>query len=252
MIHVFGNEFNRKVEVVDFEDEQELISSLEDKFYQIVFLNILQAGLPGELDIIQDIHIQNPGTIYMSLCPEERYMYYRDVAQEFAYLQDPIRYEKLKIDLMRAMKEIDFREKRRGFEDKYISIQLKRRTDIVEIDRITYVEKTRYSTIIHTLDRDYYSFKDCKELYKKLEGKPNQFILTDEKHIINFYHLYDMEKYTKSYKSFKRKKAQFFAVMKGYAHVPIKEVYYNKLLKRFVNEIVKGKKVNQNLSKTSI
>lgn len=238
MLHVFENEYQKKILIEEFIDEKEFVARLDNRRYHLVFFNILQAGGAAELDIAQDVHIKNPGINFISLCPKETYHYYRALAKETASLEEMLSYKKLKKVLIKAIQRIDCKENPEEFSRRYGKIQLKRRVDYIELDRITYLEKKKNYVIVHTLDRDFYSYTDCQELYSKLDKE--KFLNTHKNYIINYHLLYSMDKKEGKKRWWGLEKVDYFAVMEGYSQVPIKEAYYPKLFRKFIDEVIKG------------
>jgi hypothetical protein len=245
MLHVLSNELSRSFQISRYDTETELINDLDEKVYHMIFINILQAGTPRALDYAQDIHIKNPGVLLLSLCPAEEYKYFRDIAKEYASFKGAIQYNEIKNVLCKALKQIDVQENVQESEQKYAKIKLKRKEDYVEIDRITYVEKKKNYIGIHTVDRSFYCYNDCQELFEKLSMRPEQFLRVADNYLINFNQLYGMEKVEGTKKLWIKKRNQYYAIMVGYKQVPIEEENYDSIFKRFVDEIIKNNRNRQ-------
>lgn len=240
MLHVLSNELDRNFQINRYDNADTLLKELEKKEYNMIFINIIQAGSPRLLEYAQDIHIKNPNALMFSLCPADDYKYYKDIAKEFTCFKGMLRYHEIKNALIRAIKCIDLTEQDSELRERYAKIQLKMKIDYVELDRITYVEKKRNYVGIHTIDRSYYCYSECIELFDKLSRRPEQFIQVAYNYYINFYQLYGMEKVEGSKKFWLKRKSQYYAVMVGYKQVPMEAENYDFIFQRFVDEIIKN------------
>lgn len=188
MITVYGNETGQKLILDTWESGIALLDAVKggDKDYDIIFLDIEMPELSG-MEAGEELRRMGKN---MALCFVTSFNEYALNAYQIdaiGYVVKPIQYLDLKKMMEKAEMQYWYRKKTEEAQKRYLEVKCGRRTAIIDLEKVVYIEKRRNQCVFHLTDGEQICYDTLKNIYKQLDH--DIFMQIHQGFIANYNHV---------------------------------------------------------------
>lgn len=154
--------------------------------YQIYFLDVNMPDMQGTT-VAKELRNIGKNSVICFVTSFKEYAYDAFQVEAMDYIVKPINYEQLKKFMDKAIVLCRLHIEVQEAEKKYLSIQQRQTTIILEQRHILYIEKRRNQCVVCTNTEEILCYNTLKNLYEQLNS--SIFMFTHQGYIVNFYHI---------------------------------------------------------------
>ncbi len=170
MITVYGNETSRKFTLDAWESGAALLDAVKrgDKDYDVIFLDIEMPELSG-MEAAGELRSMGKN---MALCFVTSFNDYALNAYQIdaiGYVIKPIQYLDLKKMMEKAEMQYWYRKKTEEAEKRYLEVMCDRRSVIIDLEKVVYIEKRRNQCVFHCTNGEQICYDTLKNISKRLD-----------------------------------------------------------------------------------
>lgn len=188
MITVYGNEAGRELTMDTWASATDLLDAVKcgNKDYDIIFLDIEMPELSG-MEAAEELRRMGKN---MALCFVTSFNEYALNAYQIdaiGYVIKPIQYLDLKKMMEKAEMQYWYRKKTGEAQKRYLEVMCERRSVIIDLEKVVYIEKRRNQCVFHLTDGEQICYDTLKNIYKQLDH--DIFIQIHQGFIANYNHV---------------------------------------------------------------
>lgn len=188
MITVYGNETGHTLTPDMWESVAALLDAVKhgNRDYDVIFLDIEMPELSG-MAAAEELRRIGKN---MALCFVTSFNAYALNAygvDAIGYIMKPIQYLDLKKVMEKAEMQYWYHKKAEEAEKRYLEITFERRSVIIDLEKVVYVEKRRNQCVFHCTDGEQICYDTLKNIYKRLDH--DVFMQIHQGFIANYNHV---------------------------------------------------------------
>lgn len=188
MITVYGNEAGRELTMDTWASATGLLDAVKcgNKDYDIIFLDIEMPELSG-MEAAEELRRMGKN---MALCFVTSFNEYALNAYQIdaiGYVIKPIQYLDLKKMMEKAEMQYWYRKKTGEAQKRYLEVMCERRSVIIDLEKVVYIEKRRNQCVFHLTDGEQICYDTLKNIYKQLDH--DIFMQIHQGFIANYNHV---------------------------------------------------------------
>ena len=188
MITVYGNEAGRELTMDTWASATDLLDAVKcgNKDYDIILLDIEMPELSG-MEAAEELRRMGKN---MALCFVTSFNEYALNAYQIdaiGYVIKPIQYLDLKKMMEKAEMQYWYRKKTGEAQKRYLEVMCERRSVIIDLEKVVYIEKRRNQCVFHLTDGEQICYDTLKNIYKQLDH--DIFMQIHQGFIANYNHV---------------------------------------------------------------
>lgn len=193
LVSVFGNEYNIDVETVLYDDMTRLVDDMlhHNIVYDILLLDIDMPQCSG-IEAARHIREKYSDVVICFITSHERYALSAFEVDAIGYVVKPVKYYDIKKQLQKARILVEYRKNADEADKKFLTVLVARKTEIIDLDKVVYIEKRRNQCVFHLYDGEILCYDTLKNVYNKLNK--DKFMFSHQGYIANFDHIKEVRK----------------------------------------------------------
>ena len=191
MIFVYANEYDLNLSIKIWKSAADFLDAVKQKetTCDILFLDIDMPELGGTEPA--EIFRRMGKTITLCFVSDFQNCFLNtSFVDNVGYFIKPFRYSNLKERMRNAEMDYWYRVKPDEAKRRYLEIKYNRRNDIIDLEKVIYIEKRQDQCVFHLTDREQVCYDTFRNIYKQLDHQT--FMRIHYNYIVNFNHVKDV------------------------------------------------------------